>query len=418
MTSQNRTLEQRWQRFRIGDIFEKCSMNRIKKPVSQLSKHRTVNNDTPVLTASTKNRGFACYASRVDTNSTSRNVISIVEKGTGKAYYHSADFAIASGVYVIQPKCKAIQCDEVGLFFETCINKAIKYACFSWFIPARFPDVSDLYITLPVNKNGEIDYEYMISLMHDVIVQCSVDIEHKFNDIINMYLKETVLKNFELTEEDKEVLIKFIGNDGVTKQDVLKLISGFTPPREKPVDKLHFKMFRIDEIFKVSSTKSLDAGAVTFYSNGVNFVGRTNDNNGIQGKIKLRNYEPNEANTISVTVIGNYKYVKYQEKEYYCSQNINKLILLNKFNTKLNYKIALYLIALIKKFTSTYNGSQSGYKLKDLSEWKILLPVNEYGEPDFVIMSKFITAIEKIVIKDMAKKIEQEQQCLRQITEN
>ncbi|MDY4474599.1 restriction endonuclease subunit S, partial [Mitsuokella sp.] len=408
MTSQNRTLEQRWQRFRIGDIFEKCSMNRIKKPVSQLSKHRTVNNDTPVLTASTKNRGFACYASRVDTNSTSRNVISIVEKGTGKAYYHSADFAIASGVYVIQPKCKAIQCDEVGLFFETCINKAIKYACFSWFIPARFPDVSDLYITLPVNKNGEIYYEYMISLMHDVIVQRSVDIEHKFNDIINMYLKETVLKNFELTEEDKEVLIKFIGNDGVTKQDVLKLISGFTP--EKKPELIKYKIFKVKDFFEIQKTKSYDS----YYLNNGNqydYVTRSVSNRGVishTNKIDAEGINP--SGTFSLELMNCTFF--YRENEWYAGQFVRVVKPKNKkicecwqfWETLLNSISSNLKSVLVRDIDETFLNSE------------ILLPVTPSGEPDYDLMTKFITAIEKIVIKDMAKKIEQEQQCLRQIT--
>ena len=68
----------------------------------------------------------------------------------------------------------------------------------------------------------------------------------------------------------------------------------------------------------------MDSNAIEFTTTGINFVGRTFENNGIQGKIKKRDFEPNEPYTITATVIGNYKYVKYQTEEYYCSQNINK----------------------------------------------------------------------------------------------
>jgi len=83
--------------------------------------------------------------------------------------------------------------------------------------------------------------------------------------------------------------------------------------------------FKLSHLFEISGTKSLDSNAIEFTETGVNFVGRTFENNGIQGKIQERDFEPNKSGTITATVIGNYKYVKLQKEPYYCSQNINKL---------------------------------------------------------------------------------------------
>ena len=44
-------------------------------------------------------------------------------------------------------------------------------------------------------------------------------------------------------------------------------------------------MFRVGDLFEVEGTKSLDAGTLEFKDTGVNFVGRTDENNDIQGKI-------------------------------------------------------------------------------------------------------------------------------------
>lgn len=54
-----------------------------------------------------------------------------------------------------------------------------------------------------------------------------------------------------------------------------------------------FKEFRIGDLFFVEGTKSLDAGKVKFEDIGINFVGRTNEFNGVQGKISRQDYEPN-----------------------------------------------------------------------------------------------------------------------------
>ncbi len=146
------------------------------------------------------------------------------------------------------------------------------------------------------------------------------------------------------------------------------------------------------DLFEIVGTKSLDSNAITFVDNGVNFVGRTFSDNGVQGKIDRRNFEPNEPYTITATVIGNYKYVKYQEEEYYCSQNINKLTPKNIISiwTK---RIAYYFVTLIQKFVSLYDGQQGGYKLDDIKNYEVKLPIKK-GKIDFEFMECFVAELE------------------------
>lgn len=112
---------------------------------------------------------------------------------------------------------------------------------------------------------------------------------------------------------------------------------------------------------------------MTFVDEGTNFVGRVSENNGIKGKIAKQIFEPNEAYTITATVIGNYKYVKYQREPYYTSQNINKLI--PKFD--MTTGVIYYLITHIYRFVSLFDGQQGGYKLDELKKHKILLPIKD-----------------------------------------
>lgn len=146
------------------------------------------------------------------------------------------------------------------------------------------------------------------------------------------------------------------------------------------------------DLFEIVGTKSLDSNAITFVKNGINFVGRTFSNNGIQGKIDRRNFPPNEPNTITATVIGNYKYVKYQEEEYYCSQNINKLTPKSTIE-KWNKRIAYYFVTLIKKFVSLYDGQQGGYKLDDIKNYEVKIPMKK-GKIDFEFIENFVAELE------------------------
>ena len=151
--------------------------------------------------------------------------------------------------------------------------------------------------------------------------------------------------------------------------------------------------FQLQELFYIVGTKSLDSNAIDFLDNGINFVGRTFEDNGIQGKIKKQDFEPNAPYTITATVIGNYKYVKFQEQPYYCSQNINKLTP-KPIISKWNKKIAYFFVANVQKFVSLYNGQQGGYKLDDIKKLVILLPTRN-GAIDFAFIEAFISELEK-----------------------
>ncbi|ARQ96947.1 type I restriction/modification system, S subunit [Campylobacter lanienae NCTC 13004] len=153
-------------------------------------------------------------------------------------------------------------------------------------------------------------------------------------------------------------------------------------------------------MFDIVGTKSLDSNAVDFVEHGINFVGRTFENNGIQGKIKKQKFEPNAPFTITATVIGNYKYVKYQKEPYYCSQNINKLTPKPIF-IKWSEKIAIFLMTNIWRFVSMYDGQQGGYKLDDIKNHKIKLPITASGEIDFDFMESFIAELEAERVREL-----------------
>lgn len=151
--------------------------------------------------------------------------------------------------------------------------------------------------------------------------------------------------------------------------------------------------FKIRDLFEVTGTKSFDSNAIEFVAEGINFVGRSYGNNGIQGKIEKQSFEPNAPDTITATVIGNYKYVKLQKEQYYCSQNINKLSP-RAIITNWNQRVGYFFISHIQKFVSLYDNQQGGYKLEDIKNHKIQIPVITEGKPDFDFMESFITELE------------------------
>lgn len=157
-------------------------------------------------------------------------------------------------------------------------------------------------------------------------------------------------------------------------------------------------------MFDIVGSKSLDSNAIDFTTEGINFIGRTFENNGIQGKILKQKFEPNEPFTITATVIGNYKYVKFQVEPYYCSQNINKLTP-KEIISIWNEKIAYYFASNIQKFVSLYDKQQGGYKLEDIKKHPIYVPLKN-KEIDFKFIEDFITQLENEKIKELEAYLE------------
>lgn len=272
----------------------------------------------------------------------------------------SRNFSVMDNVKVLSPKFKTI---KDALFICSAWKKAIPNLGYS----RHWSVAKNIIFQLPVNQNGEPDFEFINDFVAELEAERVAELE--------AYLTVTGLKDYELTEKETLVLKNF--------------------------NNINFSIHKLDDLFTIQGTKSLDSNAVDFVKEGVNFVGRTFDNNGIQGKILKRDFVPNEANTITATVIGNYKYVKYQTEEYYCSQNINKLtpkIIFRKWNKE----IAYFLVTHIQKFVSLYDGQQGGYKLNDIKNHVIFLPTND-SQIDFDTMETLISAVKKLVIKDVVE---------------
>ena len=159
--------------------------------------------------------------------------------------------------------------------------------------------------------------------------------------------------------------------------------------------------FTVEELFNVKGTKSTDAGKVHFVGKqdgDAQFIGRTNANYGLQGYVNSKDFafEPNKANTISVSQVGTIT-AQYRDFPYYTSQNITKLSA-----DFLNRQIGLYICSAINQWL---RGAQfEGYhtlKMADLKKQQLILPVTPSGTPDFEYMEERIRELEEERIREL-----------------
>ena len=324
-------------------MFDKKEYIKLNLKKSTLPKETNGDYNLPAITCTTQNNGIACYVPR-EKATIFKNCISVAANGDAPAFYQPHDFTILQDAYVLKFKGEELS-DLHYLYFVSLLQKILTK--FDWNNKSGWEKVKQEKIELPINKDGTIAFEFMENYIKEL--------ETKKIRELKAYLQATGLKNYTLSAKEKEALNAFEAAQN-------EKVSGTS---------LKWREFKIGELFEISGTRSLDEGKLDFKASGINFVGRVNEFNGIKGKIDLQKFQPNEKDTITATVIGNYKYVKFQQEPYYTSQNINKLKPLFKFNKHIVY----YFIAHIQKFVSQYNGQQGGYKLEEIHNHQILLPV-------------------------------------------
>lgn len=136
-----------------------------------------------------------------------------------------------------------------------------------------------------------------------------------------------------------------------------------------------WKEFQIGRVFKTNIAKSVD------YSNteaGDNlYIGRTSENNGVQGKVLNQPVE--EGNCIIIGMVGE-NWAFYQTQPFVASQNI--FVLRNKH---LNHYTAMFLCSVLNKCVEVFRDTYSlplGKEKMNVRNIKLPIKYNLDGSPD------------------------------------
>ncbi|WQZ18202.1 restriction endonuclease subunit S [Helicobacter pylori] len=360
----------KWGEFRLGDLFEASNGD------FDIQKRHINHKGEFVITAGLSNNGVLGQS---DIKAKVFESHTITIDMFGCAFYRSFAYKMVTHARVFSLKPKFEINHKIGLFLSTLFFGYPKK--FGYENMCSWAKIKNDKVILPLKPTAntqtleDIDFDFMETFIAE-LEQCRLA-------ELQAYLKATGLENTTLSSDEENALNVFNN-------------SGNTPCG------LTWQSFKLGDLFEIVGTKSLDSNAIDFTDTGINFVGRTFSNNGIQGKTPTKAFKPNKPFTITATVIGQYKYVKFQNEPYYCSQNINKLtpkIIIHQWNAK----IAYYFITHIQKFVSLYDGQQSGYKLDDIKNHIISLPTNPHGKIDFHFMRTLINALMKQTIQGVAQ---------------
>lgn len=317
-----------------------------------------------------------------------KDSFSLVQVGETVALWREKEWYASQNLFLLQPKLAKIK--DVFLYFQTVINKEMSLYDTAYNSYPTMKSLSQTYISLPVKDSEEIDWDYMQERITELEQERITELEQ--------YLIATGLNDYELTDEDKNILATKL-TDGVLKNPASR--NGYLKETAK---------FKISDVFDLYKGKRLIKAE--HICGNTPFIGSTDSNNGVTGYIGQKPIFSGNAITISYN--GSVGQVFYQEKDFWASDDINVLYLKNHV---LNASLYGYLSGALKKAGSKFSYSYK-WNLERMKETLIVLPIQTDSQnnpiidskhiyhpdgyvPDWTYMEKYIRAIEKVVIKDV-----------------
>lgn len=141
-------------------------------------------------------------------------------------------------------------------------------------------------------------------------------------------------------------------------------------------------------LFDISSTASgIDKNKLNIEGGDIPYLTRSNETNGINLFISDKQdskWRMDEKNVITIGL--DTQTVFYQPYKFYTGQNIQVLR-----HQKINKDIAMFIISMLKVQMEKFNWGGNGATLGRLCRTKMMLPVDENGDPDWAFTGKITT---------------------------
>lgn len=329
-----------WKSFYISEIFytEKNGKN-IQVPTgAMISKKLLKDGTTPRVTVSNFNNGITGYYSDLSDKNyrVYENFISVSFLGT--VFYQPNKASLDMKVHCLKPIKHNLNL-YTATFLVNIIKKAISNFAYQDQLSSTV--LPNLIIKLPI-KNKEPDWKYMGSYMKNIMQESEKNLENLQN--ISEYKNKINIKNWQ------EFLLG--GEDGL------------------------FNIVKGTRLTKANMKEG-----------NINFIGSSAINNGVTNHIS--NFERvHPANLITVSYNGSIGEAFYQDEPFGASDDVN--VFYPKFEQ--NFEIAMFLIPLIRKVGEKYKFVDK-WKLEDMCNDKIKLPVNKKCEPDWKYMENYMKKV-------------------------
>ena len=234
-------------------------------------------------------------------------------------------------------------------------------------------------IQLPT-RNGKIDSQFMEGYIAELEAYHVAELE--------AYLLATGLKDYKLTDEEERMLMCS--------------------------ESLEWGNYRLGDLFDINPTKyyRLENEEIISPKGSVPLISNSSTDNGVMGFSELKANNNGNTLTCSDTTLGA-DTMFYQEKDFIGYSHIQHLV---PKTEKFNKAIAQFIIASCRSSTAKKYDYGNKYNRGAMNNTVIQLPTKN-GKLDYKYMELFISAIQKLVIKDVVLYSERKIETTKKVVE-
>lgn len=358
-----------WGEYKLGDLFESSN--------GDFDIQKTHINDlgTYVITAGLSNNGVL---GKSDVQAKIFKKGSITIDMFGAAFYRQFDYKMVTHARVFSLQPKKMISNSQGLFMVNSLH--FLSSMFGYENMCSWSKIKDEIIQLPA-RNGEIDYEFMDRFIAELKARRIAELK--------AYLTITGLEDYTLTPEEEQAIKDFeAGNVKWGEFDVIK-------------------------IFDVRNAGNILANEIVEGSGSTPYLCASRENNAVSSYISYREDLLTEGNCIFIG--GKTFVVTYQECDFFSNDSHNLTLRLydSEHRTKLKQ---LYLATCVNKSLGHKYSWGNSVSNRKIQKDKIMLPcINR--QVDFSKMETFISAVQKLVIKDVVLYADREIEATQQVVD-
>ncbi|WP_159990409.1 restriction endonuclease subunit S [Pelistega ratti] len=350
----------KWAEFELQDIFEvKSSKKRFDANKIQL-----VDIGYPYVVRIASNNGIRGFLDEDEEYLNDGNTISFGQD-TATMFYQEKPYFTGDKIKIL--KCKTDKFNKKNAqFFIPMMSRA--FSSFSWGSSSFSEEViKDQCFSLPIKSDQSL--EKIDQINFDFMENFITQLEAYRLSQLEAYLLVTGLKDYQLTIEEEQVLVDFQNGKFKWQEYNLQKLFGKSTrgKRLKSAD-------RIDGNLPFVTAGEADTGISAFIGNAVEIF---------------------KANTTTIDMFGSAKYRNY---DYGGDDHIAVV-----HTEKLNKFASIFVTSAIHKasYTGKFSYSRNFYA-KDADELNIFLPEGS-DEPDYQTMQTLISAVQKLVIKEVVR---------------
>ncbi len=304
------------------------------------------------------------------------NTFSLSQVGETVCLFRKNKWYSSQNIFILIPKM--FDFIKQYNFIVTAINKAL-YKYKEAYIYPKMQEVKEMIFQLPT-KNNEIDFEFMESFVAELEAQRVAELE--------AYLQASGLDDYKLTIDEENALSRLTELDWEEKY--------------------------VTEVFEIKNTKNILSCEIVPNSGATPYLCASADNNSVSSYISYKEELLDKGNCIFIG--GKTFTVSYQELDFFSNDSHN-LVLYLKDEDKANKINQLYLVTCIKKSLSHKYSWGDSISNKKIQNDKMMVPVKN-GKIDYDVMNDLISAIQKLVIKDVVDYADNKIEKTKQVVNN